>query len=49
MTTCQACGNPGTGTDPIVLAEGYRVQVSHVLDEASGFYGSVFQAATEAA
>lgn len=44
MTTCQACGNPETGSDPIVLAEGWQVHLSHVLDEDSGFYGSVFQA-----
>ena len=44
MTPCQACGNPGTEADPLVLAEGWRVHLSHVLDPGDGFYGSVFQA-----
>jgi hypothetical protein len=40
---CQACGNPPLAEDPIVLAEGRQVHLSHVLDPDDGFYGSVFQ------
>jgi hypothetical protein len=41
---CAACGHQGTGADPLVLADGHRIHVSHVLDAGSGFYGVPFQA-----
>lgn len=41
---CSACGRPSTRTDPLVLAEGWHVHVSHVRDPQDGFYGAVFQA-----
>lgn len=44
MDPCAACGHLETAADPLVLAEGFRVHLSHVLDPADGFYGAVFQA-----
>jgi hypothetical protein len=40
---CAACGNPATEADPLVLAGGYRIHLSHVRDEDGGFYGVPFQ------
>ncbi len=48
--TCAACGRQETARDPLVLAgDGYRVHVSHVLDERDGYYGVPFTAAGAAA
>jgi hypothetical protein len=35
---CAADGRPGTGQDPLVVADGYRVHRSDVTDPASGLY-----------
>lgn len=48
--SCAACGRAGTAPDPLVLAgDGYRVHVSHVLDEHDGYFGVPFAAAGAAA
>lgn len=44
VTACAACGRPPAKADPLVLAEGRRIHLHHVLDPADGFYGAVFQA-----
>jgi hypothetical protein len=48
--TCSACGHPGAERDPLVIAgDGYRVHLSHVLDERDGYFGVPFAAAGAAA
>jgi hypothetical protein len=42
-STCAACGNAETARDPLVVADGYRIHVSHARDEDSGYYGVAFQ------
>jgi hypothetical protein len=39
---CSCCGNPARAGDPLVIAEGMRMHLMHVLDPASGFYGVPF-------
>jgi hypothetical protein len=43
---CTDCGSRGDGSNPLVLAEGVLIHVSHALDEDSRYYGAVFQAAS---